>query len=201
MSKFNQEMAKKFDMEPLKFEYFVTNYARQIVRLWGHDYMPKMYIPAQSGGVADIENKIVYSGNNSEYYPHEVVHLYTYAKVTTRTHFWIQEGIATYFAGSGGKDFDWHLNELKTFLKDNPDFRLNDLSVLNVYLPNGKHMTDFRYVIGGLISREIYKKRGIKGLISALKTGPSDSEFFRMVKVKLGVERSDFEKYIRELTK
>ncbi|MEM9896894.1 MAG: hypothetical protein AAF789_11030, partial [Bacteroidota bacterium] len=87
MSLFNQEMAIRFDVEPLKFEYYVANYARQIVQLWGHDYMPKMYIPVQSGGVADIENKIVYAGNNSEYYPHEVVHLYTHAKTTTRTHF------------------------------------------------------------------------------------------------------------------
>jgi hypothetical protein len=199
MSAFNLEMARKFKVKPIQFEYFVTNYARQIVRLWGHDYMPKMYIPAQSGGVADIDNKIVYSGNNSEYYPHEVVHLYTYEKVTTRTHFWIQEGIATYFAGSGGKDFDWHLNELKTFLQQNPVFRLNDLNELNVYIPNGKHMTDFRYVIGGLIAREIYNKRGIQGLVSILKTGPSNTEFFRMIKVKLGVERNEFENYIRKL--
>ena len=199
MSAFNQDIAKKFDMEPMKFEYFVTNYARQIVRLWGHDYMPKMYIPRQTGGVADIDNQIIYAGNNSEYYPHELVHLYTYAKVTTHTHFWVQEGIATYFGGSGGKDFDWHLNELKTFLHDNPDFRLNDLKVLNVYIPNGKHMTDFRYVIGAMISQEIYKKEGIEGLIESLHTGPNDEDFFALLKDKLGVEKENFETYIRSL--
>jgi len=199
MHAFNQEMAQKFDMEPLKFDYFVTNYAREIVELWGHDYMPKMYIPKQSGGLADIENRIVYAGNNSEYYPHEVVHLYTYAKVTTFTHFWVQEGIATYFGGSGGKDFAWHVNELKTFLDENPDFRLNDLSVLNVYIPNGKHMTDFRYVIGALITQEIYQKEGIQGLIESLETGPSDEAFFALLKSKLNVDQSNFETYIREL--
>lgn len=199
MRKFNQEMAEKFEMEPLQFEYFVTNYARQIVRLWGHDYMPKMYIPAQSGGVADIENRIVYAGNNSEYYPHEVVHLYTYAKVTTRTHFFIQEGIATYLAGSGGKDFKWHVHKLASFLKENPDFQMNDLDALDDYIPNGEHMTDFRYVIGGLICQAIDEKSGVRGLISALETGTSNQEFFRLIKVKLGVERKDFENYIRLL--
>jgi hypothetical protein len=201
MNQFNKDIAKKLGMEPLQFDYFVTNYARQIVRLWGHDYMPKMYIPAQSGGVADILNQIIYAGNNSEYYPHELIHLYTYAKVPKNTHFWIQEGIATYFGGSGGKDFNWHVQELKTFLDENPDFRLNDLDALNKYIPNGKHMTDFRYVIGALIIEQIYKKSGTQGLIKSLKTGTSNQDFFRLIKVKLGVERKDFESYIRGLVK
>ena len=201
MRQFNEEIARQFGMEPLKFQYFVTNYARQVVRLWGHDYMPKMYIPTQSGGVADIVNQIVYAGNNSEYYPHEVVHLYAYAKVPRNTHFWIQEGIATYFGGSGGKDFDWHVQELKTFLEQNTEFKLDDLDALNKYIPNGKHMTDFRYVIGGLIAQQIYEKNGVRGLVKALKTGPSNQEFFRLIKVKLGVERKEFETYIRNLVK
>ena len=62
-------------------------------------------------------------------------------------------------------------------------------------------MTDFRYVIGGLIAQQIYEKNGVRGLVKALKTGPSNQEFFRLIKVKLGVERKEFETYIRNLVK
>ena len=197
MSKFNQNIAEKFGIKPLKFDYFVSNYAREIVQVWGYDYMPKMYIPTQSGGVADIDNSVIYAGNNSEYYPHELVHMYTNAKFPIDYHFWVSEGIATFFGGSGGMSLDWHLKQLKLFLNSHPNFRLNSLKELSKYIPNGKHNTDFRYVIGGLIAKKIYEKEGISGFFDALKKVKTDDEYFKLIKDKLGIKRDEFEKYIR----
>ncbi len=122
MSAFNEKMAQLFDIPAISFDYFVSNYSREIVRLWGYEYMAKIYIPGQTGGLADISNGLVYAGNNSEYYPHELVHLYTNALYPDGFHFWLNEGFATYMGGSGGHDLDWHIQKLKEYLTENTDF-------------------------------------------------------------------------------
>lgn len=122
MSVFCEEMTKMFDMKIFEIDYFVSNTSREITEIWGYEYMDRMYRPEQTGGVALVSQNIVLAGNNSEYYPHEVVHLYAYNVANNLPYFWINEGVATYFAGSSEKSFDWHLNELIEFHQSNPDF-------------------------------------------------------------------------------
>ncbi|MGJ8685685.1 MAG: hypothetical protein ACSHWW_13725 [Nonlabens sp.] len=206
MNEFNIFLANEFNVEPMEFDYFVANNARDIVDIWGYEYMNKMYQPAQTGGVASIHNKLIYAGNNSEYYPHELVHLYTYDLVPKDYHFWIGEGIATYYGGSGGESLEWHLNKLKEFLKQNPTYDLSDIDKLK-QIPNGEHFTDFRYVIGGFLMKKVYEKYGVKGFLEALqieggnvkefhKSGSNDA-YFTFLKVKLGIEKKDFDSYIK----
>lgn len=198
MNGFNQFIAKEFNVQPMEFDYFVANNARDIVNIWGYEYMDRMYIPIQTGGVASIRNKLIYSGNNSEYYPHELVHLYTYDIVPKDYHFWIGEGIATYYGGSGGYSLDWHLKKLSEFLEENPHFDLSDLDILNKEIPNGEHKTDFRYVIGGFLMKNIHERYGVQGFIDALHVTGGNEEFFAFLNEKLGVERAEFNSYIKQ---
>ena len=64
-------------------------------------------------------------------------------------------------------------------------------------IPNGEHVSDLRYVIGGLLMRNIYEKEGIKGLIEALKYGTTDEDFYRLLYDKLEVTRTKFDEYIK----
>ncbi|WP_196887429.1 hypothetical protein [Aureivirga sp. CE67] len=208
MNVFNQFMVKEFNTEPIEFDYFVANSAREIVEVWGYEYMSKMYIPAQTGGVASITNKIIYAGNNSEYYPHELVHIYTFALVPKDYHFWIGEGIATFYGGSGGNSLDWHLGKLKKFLAENPDYDLSDIDKLGIQIPNGEYQTDFRYVIGGFLMKKIYEKYGVQGFIDALQIGggsvkefhkkASNEDFFNFLEEKLDFKKENFDAYIKE---
>ncbi|MFD2566894.1 hypothetical protein [Pseudotenacibaculum haliotis] len=200
MNAFNEKMAKTFKTNPISFDYFVSNYSREIVRLWGYDYMAKIYIPGQTGGLADINNSIVYAGNNSEYYPHEVVHLYTHQTYDNGYHFWLDEGFATFMAGSGGHDLAWHTQKLKEFLAKNPDFIIS-FKKLRGYIPNGLHSTEFRYVIGGLICKKIYEKRGMTRLLEGLKTVKTDEELYGFIEKELGIKAKDFTDYIRKTAK
>lgn len=197
MNDFNQFIAKEFKVPPMEFDYFVANNARDIVDVWGYEYMDRMYIPNQTGGVASIHNKLIYSGNNSEYYPHELVHLYTFDLVPKNYHFWIGEGIATYYGGSGGYTLDWHLNKLSGFLEENPNFDLTDLDVLNREIPNGEHKTDFRYVIGGFLMKKVHEKYGVQGFKDALHVSSKNEDYFAFLNQKLGIEMAEFNNYIR----
>ncbi|HMQ84543.1 MAG TPA: hypothetical protein PKA00_16630 [Saprospiraceae bacterium] len=89
MNEFNLKMAKEFGIEPLEFDYFVASNARDIARTWGYEYMNRMYNPTGKGGIASWQNMTIYSGNNSSYYPHELVHLYTFNVVPKYPHLWV----------------------------------------------------------------------------------------------------------------
>ena len=197
MNAYNYKLAALYDMKPIKFDYFVSSYAREVLELMGYDFMPFSLQAVQSGGMADIINSTVYAGNNSEFYPHEVVHLYHAKKYPHQSHRWFDEGIAALIGGSTGYPLEWHMQKLQAFLKEEPDYEIKDLAALQVDIPNGEYISDMRYVIGGLIAQKIYEKEGMPGLFEALQGGRSDADYFRIVKEKLGVERDDFGDYVK----
>ena len=198
MNDFNIEMSKEFGVDPLSFDYFVASNARDIARTWGYEYMNRMYNPSGKGGIASWRNMIIYSGNNSSYFPHEAVHLYTFHLVPKDPHFWVGEGIATFYAGTSTYTFDGHMQKLKSFLAENPNYDLSDISNLNITIPNGEHKSDFRYVIGALLMRDIYHKEGVEGLVESLKYGTTDDDFFQLLEDKLGLQKIEFDDYIKD---
>jgi hypothetical protein len=198
MNDFNEEIAGIFNVSPMSFDYFVSSYSREIVCLLGYDYMSKIYIPGQTGGVADSFNRVVYAGNNAAYYAHELVHIYTNELFPNANHFWLNEGFATYMGGSGGKDLDWHIAKFKAYVLENPDFEIS-LSELRGYIPNGEHHTEFRYVIGGLICKKVIETHGMKGMIEGLQTVHTDEDFFKFIKDKLGVDANGFSSYVKKI--
>ena len=198
MNEYNLELSKEFGFGPLEFDYFVASNARDIARTWGYEYMNRMYNPSGKGGIASWRNMVIYSGNNSSFFPHELVHLYTYKAFPHDPHFWVGEGIATFYAGTATYTFAGHMDKLKAFLKENPDYDLSDINQLKKSIPNGEHKSDFRYVIGGLLMKNIYDKEGVHGLIESLKYGTTDDDFYRLLKDKLGVTKDGFDSYIKK---
>ncbi len=198
MNEFNRRTAELFETEPIEFDYVVTNNSTDLGQLMGLNFFSYSYQPVQSGGMADNYNTIIYAGNNSAYYPHEVVHLYTNVKFSRQYHPWVDEGIATLFGGSTGYELDWHLQKLKAFLSSHPEYEIKELSKLETDIPNGEFMTDFRYAIGGFLMKKIYEKEGMKGLFEALQAGRSEEDYFDVLKDKLGFERTEFEDYLRK---
>ena len=110
----------------------------------------------------------------------------------------VGEGIATFFGGKSDYSLHWHLLKLQTFLKENPEFDLSDISKLKMDIPNGENVSDLRYVIGGLLMKKIYEREGIEGLIEALEYGTSDEIFYQLIEDKLGVTQSNFDEYIKK---
>lgn len=198
MNEFNIKIAKKFNTEPIQFDYFVANNTNDLSKILGYDFFTYSYQPVPSGGMADNYNTIIYAGNNSEYYPHEVVHLYTYNGFNRQYHPWVDEGIAAFLGGSTGYELDWHLQKLKNFLAKNPDFEINNLSDLQTNIPNGEYMTDFRYAIGGLVMKIIFEEEGMVGLFESLQAGRTEENYFELLNQKLGISRDKFGSFIKE---
>lgn len=77
------------------------------------------YVDTQ-GGLADYGN-LIFSGMDSEVYTHEITHIYL-RKLFPQIHDFFNEGFATYWAGSGKYDYQWHKRKVKLFLKEHPDY-------------------------------------------------------------------------------
>ncbi|MEM6642549.1 MAG: hypothetical protein AAF616_06190 [Bacteroidota bacterium] len=197
MEEFNDRMADLFSIPPLQFDYVVANNTRDLSDMFGVHLFEYSYEPVASGGMADTYNNIIYAGNNSAYYPHEVVHLYTSARFRGRYHHWVDEGIAALLGGSTGYKIEWHWEKLRRFLSQNPDFSMQSLTELQTYIPNGAYTTDFRYAIGSLICQKIIEKEGMQGIFAALQAGREEEDYFRIIENKLGVAKSEFEGYIK----
>ena len=197
MDTYNTKLAAIYEMDPLKVKYFVCNNTRDLSHLMGMDFMEYSYKPVQTGGMAETTNNTILAGNNSSYYPHELVHLYTYNRFGYNAHSWFDEGIAAYYGGSSGYTLEWHLDKLKSFLAQEPDYDISDLTALQVDIPNGEYMTDFRYAIGGLICKLIIEKHGQKAIWEALQSGRSEEAYFSFLKQKLGVDREDFGDFVK----
>ncbi len=181
----NKEIAKQkieidklcnfFQTELINITYYSCVDPKELFEIKGFDYTPMMYVD-KSGGLADFGN-IIFSGNNSEIYTHEIIHIYTnnlYPKINK----FLDEGIATYIAGSGKFDYNWHRNKLNIFIQENPkyDFTNHFDPYERLYFENE---TSIPYLTAALICERTKRIYGKDTLLQILK---SEDELWKTLK-------------------
>ena len=72
---FNKQMATFFEKEVISFTYFLCKDMNHFRMIRGFDFDDMMVSQNQIGAETFPSENLIFSGNNSEYYPHEVVHL------------------------------------------------------------------------------------------------------------------------------
>ncbi len=159
-----EKICSFFQCTQIPITYFSCISPKEIFEIKGFDYNPMMYID-KSGGLADFGN-IIYSGNNSEYYQHEIVHIYT-NKLFPKIDKFIDEGIATYIGGSGQYDYKWHRAKLAKFLDQPPNFNFAEHTdpYERLYF---EEETAIPYISAALICEYTFRKYGKEKLIELL---------------------------------
>ena len=175
-------------------DYYFAETTAEIQRIKGFDFVVGDNGAQIPSGKADTKNRIVYSSGLAEYYPHEFIHILINPHFPN-CHLWINEGVATYFGMSRGKDLDWHLERLKTHLTSHPDINLNEM----LKLRSLDEYTDYRYVLGGLIVKLAYEKGGYPLVKTLLEAGKTDDEFYQAIELHLGLKKATLNKQIRDL--
>lgn len=126
---FNQKLANLFEIQLKRTTVIVLQNLKDYSDALGYDYMTFLTYDGQTGGIAMPEEQILFSANNSPYYPHELVHLYT---ADQNAHYWFDEGCATYLGGSVEYPLEHHLEKLA-----------NQMDTLNFSLiPKNKKIDD-----------------------------------------------------------
>jgi hypothetical protein len=200
MDSFNIEMAQLFKTNVQLPLYFITKNIFTAQQIMGYDFSLEQATFYQRGGLTETKNDVIFAGNDSEFYPHEIVHLYTHelwGKDGYYFHQWIDEGLAAYFGGYLGRTLEYHLGKMKAYLNKHPEIPLNDISTFYFNI-DGEFNTNFMYEIGGLICKKVYEDEGIDGVFDLLKSGSTDADFYDAVERHFDVKKENFGAFIRK---
>jgi len=201
---FNYELAKKqndyliglsekFKVNIDTVDYYFANSNTELLKARGFDFLianSGIEIPS---GKADQKNRIVYASGIGEYYPHELIHFLLNPHFPN-CHLWINEGVATYFGMSRGKELGWHLKKLNKHLLEHPEINLNNMLELKTL----DQYTDYRYVLGGLIIKKAFEKGSYELVKKMLNTGKEDTDFYSAIEKYLGIKRQELNIIIRQ---
>ncbi len=155
-----------FETDSIELTYYSCVSPKELFEMQGFDYTPYMYAHPK-GGKVEFGNH-VFSGNNSEYYTHEIVHVYM-SNLFPNANLLLNEGIATLIGGSGGLDYKWHRENLKGFVSDTSFSFLDHLIPYNYVYANEN--TPLPYMTGALICEYILKNYGKKVLSVIFEEG------------------------------
>src|SRR5690606_31917920 len=101
MHQFSNKIASLFSCDPIPVTYYKFKNPIDLFQNIGIDYVINQFY-ASSGGFALQDTRTILAANNSEYYPHELCHIYTHpirpADLLTT---YADEGFVTYMVGSG----------------------------------------------------------------------------------------------------
>lgn len=179
-----------FSCNPISITYYSCTSPKEIFEIKGFDYNTMMYV-SKTGGLADFGN-IIFSGNRSEVYTHEIVHVYTnnlFSEVDT----FIGEGLATYIAGSGNFSYEWHRKKLDKFLTEATDYNFADHTdpYERLYFEDE---TSIPYLTSALILERVMRLYGREKLIGLLK---SESGFWEKLST-VGLTRENVNEELRK---
>ncbi|GAB3805725.1 hypothetical protein GCM10028819_39520 [Spirosoma humi] len=187
----NNLIADKFSIKPIYVTYYLCKSNKELQRLKGFDFEVSMAYPVQVSGIADIFNNVIYAGNDSEWYPHELVHLYVNKIYGANVNECLNEGVATYLGGSVGYPLEYHLRKTANYTKNHSiDYtKLSSLERID-------DETNFQYTIGGLLCKIADEKLGFDGVKKLLNAGKTDEELLQAVESIIKVKSIDFNKFI-----
>ena len=188
-----EKLCQFFKCNPIYLTYYSCVNPKEIFEIKGFDYNPMMYID-KNGGLADYGN-IIFSGNNSEIYTHEIVHIYT-SNLFPKIDKFIDEGIATYIAGSGKYNYEWHRKKLDKFLSENKDynFATHTDAYERIYF---EKETSIPYLTSALIMERTLRVYGKEKLIELLK---SENELWTTLKT-VGLTKENINEELRKQIK
>ncbi|MDA3615549.1 hypothetical protein [Polluticaenibacter yanchengensis] len=188
-----QNICTFFHCKPIPITYYSCTSPKEIFEIKGFDYHPMMYAH-KTGGLADYGN-IIYSGNHSEIYTHEIIHIYT-NQLFPKIDKFMDEGIATFMAGSGKFDYEWHRNKLEKFLNEHTAFNFAEHTDAyeRLYF---EQETSIPYLAAALIMERTLQVYGKEQLIELLK---SETDLWTSLK-KVGLTKENINEALRKQIK
>jgi len=187
-NQFSMDLAKKFQTQPISLIYYKCENPIELFRIKGYDYTKRMYMDT-TGGIVGGSNTI-FAANNSEWYPHEIVHFYTRKVFDHPFSRIIDEGYAAYLGGSGGKSLNELLKITNSFYKNN--HQRDIINDLNIDYRINRSMSVV-YPLGGLICKLAEEKMGFEGIKQLF----NDEDFYKAVEHVLGVNKKNLADFLK----
>ena len=187
---FNKGLASFFDVSIDSIYYYSCVNPVELFNIKGIDYTKEMYFGTY-GGLVQGDN-IVFSGNNSEFYPHEIAHLYSNSSFINAPPL-LKEGIATLFGGQGKENYNWHRDRLQIFIENKPEYNFIDCLAPYKRVFVNENKTSIPYMVGALIVEKLLKKYSIEELSQIFE---KDKDLWKILD-RINIDKENFNKAIK----
>lgn len=190
----NSSFAKFLQLPVREVTYYSCVNSEELFRVKGFDYVPNMYF-ATTGGQADADAGIVYAAINSEWYPHELAHIYVNKLPANAGGYLATEGLCTFLGGSLNMPLRKHARAMKAYLEKDPEALLFPLLLTEKLVTEN---TSSVYTLGGLIAEATYSQYGLKGLTDWLKVTDSEQDIMAFFREKFKMNnQAEIEAWLR----
>ncbi len=185
-------LCKFLNTKRIPITFYSCTSPKELFEILGFDYHPNMYSDTSGGWSRD--KNIVISANKSEYYMHEVTHIYLKKLIPSINPFF-NEGFATYIGGSGKYDYQWQKSKLLKFLNEQPDFNFEE----HVDDPRNEvllyeHETPIPYLIAAIVCERILRLYGKERLFETFR---SNKDVFDTLQT-VGITRENINEELRK---
>ncbi|HMR20142.1 MAG TPA: hypothetical protein PKA53_12645 [Sphingobacterium sp.] len=198
MYDFSRQLATLFNCEPIAISYYKFKNPTDLFQNIGVDYITNQFF-AETGGFAIQSKKMILAANNSEYYPHELCHIYTYHNQTTgQLNSHADEGFATYMGGSGALSLHEILRYVEqVFLTEDKDAFI-EFKDLHNRMPND---INFAYGISGLFIVKLHQEHGFEAVKELLYSNDTLEAYLAVLTKHLHITETNFDGQVRKLLK
>jgi hypothetical protein len=182
---FCNSIASKFQLPDWKpFDFYITKNEDELGKLLGFDF----FYTGSTTGMCLTDRRILLSGIDCEFYPHELVHLIVPNK---ERHFMINEGFATWLGGNNGLTFEVGAKIFAEQLAKTDTIKL--ASILNKEW--GWQFSSYYYA-GAIICKLVYDKKGVKGIKELLNTPKDDAKLVDELCKLFEINKNELDKYL-----
>lgn len=184
--RFCDSIASKFKFPDWKpFDFYLTKSGDELGKLIGFDF----FFTGYTTGMGMNDRRILLSGFDSEWYPHEIIHLIVENKSRHRM---IEEGFATWLGGTMEKTFDERAKILAQELAHNDTITFDDI----LQSRWGWEFAAY-YTTGAILCKLAYDKGGVMEVKKLLETKPEDNQLIQSIAELLNIKATDVDTFMR----
>lgn len=187
-ARFCDSLTALFDLPDIEdAKIYVLTSKDELASILGFDYFV-----SPPFGLTYAEKDIVLTALNSEWHPHELAHLIF--RSYSKTHRFLQEGVATWCGGSLGQS----LLDLTLLLKKENEKKGQPLSFKNVLQAEQNESLAY-YTYGALIFKEVFERSGGRGVKNVLIEGENNNKSVEeIIANSLDISVSDIDDFLQK---
>ena len=177
-----------------KITYIIGKTLDEANSFIGFDYSLMSSASKNAGYYLSNQNIIV---SCREDHQHEIVHSVFKTKFPCAPSLF-HEGIATYYGGTFGEKFDFHVDQLQTIIASSAEVDLSDFDELDKIVEN---KTNPFYTIGAIFIDYAFKLGGYKKVIALFNYPDTKEGAYSAITTELGIDRDKIDSFLKEYVK
>ena len=134
--------------------------------------------------------------SNTINHNHEIVHLIITSKFPEIQNLF-NEGIATYYGGTRGEDFDFHVRQMQKIIKLNPECDPSDFDYWRS-VAKDEDITDPYYTLGAAFIEYALRLGGPEKVTTLLQYSTTNEDIYSAISNVLGIEKDKINSFLKD---